>query len=94
MEIYKHNYMVKLFKILANANRVRVLELLLSAQTPLTVNEIAYELKVDQGNLSNHLKLMRKDGVLKAKQVSTKMYYSVKDGKVAEVMRAAGLAQT
>ena len=80
MPYYKHNYMVKLFKILANSNRLKILEILNSNKTsPLTVNQLAELLPISQKTLSNHLGKMRDNGILKAKQSGLNMYYFIKD---------------
>jgi len=80
MQYYKHNYMVKLFKILANSNRLKILEILNSNKaSPLTVNQLAELLPITQKTLSNHLGKMRDNGIIKAKQSGLNMYYSIKD---------------
>lgn len=72
--------MVKLFKILANANRLKILQLLAqSKKTPLSVNDISKKLDIHQATLSTHLVRMRENGIIKAKQSGTNMYYSIKD---------------
>ena len=89
MKFSQHNYQVRLFKILSNSNRLRVLELLLNSRKALTVTFIADQLKIEQGNLSAHLTRMRENGIVTAKQDGSNMYYSVKDPNVARVLRAA-----
>lgn len=91
IKIHKHIYQVKLFKVLANSNRLRVLELLLSNKKPMTVNVIADELNIGQGNLSSHLIKMREAGVVSAQQDGLNMHYSVKDENVAKVLRSLKL---
>jgi DNA-binding transcriptional ArsR family regulator len=79
-DFYKRNYMVKLFKILGNAKRLQILQLLdENKTTPLTVNDIARRLRIAQANLSTHLVRMRENGLIKAKQDGLNMYYSIKD---------------
>lgn len=80
MNYYKQNYMVKFFKIMANAKRLQILQLLdANKNAPLTVNEIAEKLGVAQANLSTHLTRMRENGIIKAKQSGLNMFYSIKD---------------
>ena len=77
---YKANYMVKLFKILANQNRLKILEILSkNTETPITVSALAELLPISQATLSNHLTRMRENGIIKAKQSGQCMYYSIKD---------------
>jgi len=77
---YKQNYMVKLFKILANSNRLKILQILAEQNSePISVNALVELLPISQGTLSTHLAKMRLAGILKAKQVGLNMYYSIKD---------------
>ena len=80
MNYHKQNYMVKFFKIMANAKRLQILQLLdANKAKPLTVNEIAEKLGVSQANISTHLTRMRENGIIKAKQSGLNMFYSIKD---------------
>ena len=87
MDTRTHNYMVKLFKLLSNSNRLRILELLFSSKEPLTVNTIGERLNIEQSNLSNHLTRMRENKLIKAKQDGIHMYYSLSDPNVAVILR-------
>lgn len=80
MNYYKQNYAVKLFKILANSNRIKILRLLHeNKQQPLTVNALVERTGINQGTLSTHLTRMRENGIVKAKQSGLNMLYSIKD---------------
>jgi DNA-binding transcriptional ArsR family regulator len=82
--------MVKLFKVLANTNRLKILQLLEQhASKPLTVNELADLLPISQGTLSTHLTKMRLTGIIKAKQSGSKMYYSIKDENALKFVQMA-----
>jgi len=88
MDFYKQNYMVKLFKILANPNRLKILQLLEQNKAkPLTVTELAGQLPISQATLSTHLTRMRENGIIKAKQSGQSMYYSIKDENAAKFAR-------
>ena len=87
-DMYIENYMVIIFKTLANHIRLKVLKLMIANKAPMTVNAIADNLQLDQGNLSHNLIRMRKDGVLTVKQVGTTMLYSIKDPNVENILRA------
>ena len=50
MDYIKQNYMLILFKSLANASRLKVLQLLLEKKEPMTVTQIIEKLDIDQGN--------------------------------------------
>jgi len=88
MKHYKSNYMVKLFKILGNQNRLRILQILeQNKEKPLTVNELTEQMSISQGTLSTHLAKMRAHGVIKAKQSRQCMYYSIKDENALKFVR-------
>ena len=84
----KHNYLTKVFKILSNSNRLRIVELLLDQQNQtLTVNEISEQLAIEQSLLSSHLRKMRDANIVKARQDSTNMYYSIKDQNIIKHLK-------
>ena len=90
MDYSKHNNALKIFKIMANANRLKILHLLFAAPGgKLTVTEIVNQFgsATTQGNISSHLVLMRRAGVLKAKQDGLNMYYSIKDAQVRDLVK-------
>jgi len=87
MKHYKQNYMLKLFKIMANSNRLKILQLLIENKaTPITVNAIAERMNINQGTLSTHLTRMRENGIIKAKQSGLNMFYSIKDENVIKLL--------
>ena len=62
-----------LLKLLANANRLRVLCSLADGEK--TVGELAKIAGLSQSALSQHLTLLRQDGLLEADKRGQKMYY-------------------
>ena len=62
-------------KILANANRVAVLRLLLNG--PKHVWELSTELQLEQSLLSHHLKTLRKCGFVEAHRDGKAMLYRI-----------------
>ena len=86
MEYNKRNQLLAVLKAMANANRIKILELIKASKTgSLTVNEISKRADIEQSVVSAHLKLMRLSKVVKAKQDGKKMYYSISDS-VAEYL--------
>ena len=75
--------MVVIFKALANANRLHILQTLYRANSALSVNDIAAHTNLPQPKVSDHLKLMRINKIVQAKQENAKMLYSIADGVVA-----------
>jgi len=80
--------MLAVFKALANTNRINILKAI--AHSPagsLTVNEIAQELNLAQPKISDHLKLMRINRIVRARQNGTKMNYFIKDPIVPKLIK-------
>ena len=87
MSFNEEKYALKIFKILANANRIKILRLLkVNASNRLSVNQLAELLHMEQGKVSNHLIRMRNDGILRAEQEGAYMYYRIKDPKITDAL--------
>lgn len=82
-----HGYAVSLFKTLANSNRLRVLELLIEEEKPLTVCQIADRLQIGQPNLSTHLRRMQENGFVKARQDGNNIYYRLRDRNIERLLQ-------
>ena len=82
-----HNHAVKLFKMMSNSNRLKVLTLLANSKQPVNVSEIAQLLGIEMTTLSNHLFKMRTIGLVKAKQSGLHMFYSIKDPQVINIIK-------
>ena len=74
----------EVFKVLANQKRLEIIQLL--SNTQLSVNEMVEMLGLPQANLSQHLSLMRRSGLLKITRKGTKVYYQLADQRVAELV--------
>jgi DNA-binding transcriptional ArsR family regulator len=79
MKFEKQNHLLKLLKSTSNANRLKILQILAEAKTPINVTALVDRLEISQATLSNHLALLRRDGIVAAKQDGQNMYYSIKD---------------
>ena len=67
---------VKLFKALADANRLRMLSMIAAAApTELCVYEIETHFELSQPTISHHLKLLREAGLLSGERRGTWVYY-------------------
>ncbi len=75
----------KLLKALANENRLRVLCYLDKGE--LSVSELNERLALSQSALSQHLAVLRRDGIVQTRRASQTIYYSLSPGKVTEVIR-------
>lgn len=65
----------KLLKALANPKRLEIIQLI--REKALSVAEISEMLDLPQGNLSQHLQVLRAAGVVKTKRKGKQIYYSI-----------------
>lgn len=68
---------VDAFKALADDTRLRILKLLLSAESELCCCEITDSLEEPQYNVSKHLKILRQAGLIEGRQEGRWVYYSL-----------------
>jgi len=69
-------------KTLANAKRLQILDLLRHGE--MSVNELASEMEVREANVSQHLALMRQNGILSTRREGVTIYYRVTNPKVMQ----------
>ncbi|MFQ5673697.1 MAG: ArsR/SmtB family transcription factor [Nitrospinales bacterium] len=75
------------FKILADANRLRILEFLL--QSPANVSAISARLDIEQSLLSHHLKIMKDEGLLEGRREGKTIVYQIaRDVKTGKSKKA------
>ena len=72
------------FKVLANRKRLEILQLLRLRE--LNVMEMVHMLGLSQSNLSQHLMLLRRYGLVKVNRRGQKAYYSLADNKITEAV--------
>lgn len=82
----KHNHQVKIFKMLGNSNRLRIIEIIVKNKE-MSVTQIAKELKLEQSLVSQHLINLRKNDIIRAEQRKLNMYYSIKDPAVFYLLK-------
>jgi len=70
------------FRVLADANRLRIIETLRSAGE-LNVGELVERLGMSQANVSKHLRLLHDAGIVARRPQGTAAYYSVSDPSIA-----------
>lgn len=73
------------FALLAEPMRVRVLHAICNGEK--TVNEIAEETGASQTNISRHLSMMYRAGVLSRRKDRNHVYYGVSDTALTEICR-------
>ena len=87
MQNQQRNYAVKMFKTLANARRIKILEVIIN-EKEINVDAISKATGIAQSSTSNYLAQMRKDGLISAKQSGLNMHYSIKDSNVEKLLKS------
>ena len=85
MNFNQQNYIVRVSKLLANANRARIIDEL-STNQDISVSALAEKLGMEVNMVSNQLIKLRENQILKATQSGTNMFYRVKDERVVEIL--------
>ena len=75
-------HQAELCKILANPKRIQIIQLLKNNE--LAVSKIAEQLELSQSNVSQHLSLMRAQGVVKARRDGQEIFYSITVPEITE----------
>lgn len=76
----------RLLKALANERRLLILCNLMEGE--VSVGELAQRLDLSQSALSQHLAVLREDGLVQTRRESQTIYYSVAQGPALVVMQA------
>ena len=74
------------FLALAEPTRLRILHIV--CQNELSVNEIVVASGLSQSNVSRHLGLMHRMGVLRRRRDGAQVFYTVSDESVTDICRA------
>ncbi|PMR77444.1 ArsR/SmtB family transcription factor [Billgrantia endophytica] len=75
-----------LLKALANDNRLRILCLL--DGTELSVTELNQRLSLSQSALSQHLAILRREGLVSTRRASQTIYYSLQGEQARQMVEA------
>lgn len=82
-----HQLKAEFFKTLGHPVRIRVLELL--SQREHAVAEMLPLVGVEAANLSQHLALLRRTGLVVTRKEGSSVFYSLTSPDVAELLRVA-----
>jgi DNA-binding transcriptional ArsR family regulator len=82
-----HQLKAEFFKTLGHPVRIRVLELL--SEREHAVAEMLPEVGVEAANLSQHLALLRRTGLVATRRQGSSVFYSLTSPEVAELLRVA-----
>lgn len=75
---------VRIFKALAHPIRIKIVRSLIPGE--LCVCELNGDIDFSQSNLSQHLKILKDAGILKAEKDGLKIMYSIKNERVIELL--------
>ena len=82
-----HELKAELFRALAHPARVRVLELLVDGERP--VSELLADLGLEPSHLSQHLATLRRAGVVVSRRQANTVTYRLADESVGQMLAAA-----
>lgn len=77
----------EMFRILGHPARVRTLELLRDGER--TVGDLQSALGLDSSGTSQHLGVLRRNGILDSRRDGTNVYYRVKDPRTFQLLEVA-----
>lgn len=82
-------YVIKadFFRVIGHPARVRILELLREGE--LSVGELQAALGLDSSGTSQHLGVLRRQGVLESRRAGTNVFYRVRDPRVFQLLEVA-----
>ena len=85
----------ELFQALSDPTRLRILELLKNGKHPFCVNAIAHHVGISQSAASQHLKILRQNGLVNVKKEGYFKHYSLNLDNLAKIrsMRKAVLGE-
>ncbi|AQS59618.1 ArsR/SmtB family transcription factor [Desulforamulus ferrireducens] len=76
-----------IFKAISHPTRIRILDLLSDGEH--CVCDIYEGLNVEQANTSQHLSVMKKQGILQSRKEGLRVIYSIKNPEVIEMLALA-----
>lgn len=84
---FTNQLMSNFFKALAHPIRIQILRLL--EKGPLCVCEILPQLDSEQSNTSQHLSVLKQNGLVESRRDGTKVIYSVSDHQLYSILHLA-----
>ena len=81
------HFKAEFFKVLAHPTRIRILDALREA--PLTVAALQENLSLEQSNVSQHLGVLRAQGLVQTTREGTSIRYDITDRAVLQLLDAA-----
>ncbi len=82
-----YQLIASIFKALSHPARLQIIKLL--KESALCVCEILPEVELEQSNTSQHLAVLRNQGILASRKEGTMVFYSIKSPEVLEMISLA-----
>ena len=82
-----HVVKAEMFRVLGHPARVRILELLRDGER--SVGELQAALGLDSSGTSQHLGVLRRQGILESRREGTSVFYRVRDPRTFQLLEAA-----
>lgn len=73
-------------KAIAHPTRIAIIEMLTNGSR-LSVTEIYLQLEIEQAAASHHLNIMKNKGILDSKREGKKIFYSLQNEALSEIIR-------
>ncbi len=83
----RYQYQADMLKAMAHPTRLQILDLLKDGEECVCM--IVPELKMEQSNVSRHLNILKKEGLVSSRKEGLKVFYRVTDPKVFELINAS-----
>lgn len=83
----RHHHQAEMLKALAHPTRLQILELLKDGE--LCVCKIVPELQMEQSNVSRHLNILKKEGLVTSRKEGLKVYYRTTDPRINDLLEAS-----
>ncbi len=84
MSAPQYESLAELFKSLGHPTRIWILQLLRGGEK--CVCEIVPELEMEQSNVSRHLAVLKKEGILESRKEGLKAIYYIKDSRIYHLL--------
>ena len=83
--VAKHEVQADFLQAVGQATRLRILEVLAGGER--CVCDIQAAVGEQQSNVSKHLAILRRSGILTARREGGRVIYRIRDGRIPEVLR-------
>jgi len=83
----KYQYQAEMLKALAHPTRLQILDLLKEGEE--CVCKIVPKLHMEQSNVSRHLNILKKEGLVSSRKEGLKVFYRVTDPKIFQLIEVS-----